>query len=60
MPKSHIIPFDDCTVVVNDMEDGRWKAYVSSGDHADLDVAGYGDTQLSAIADLNRAIAAEE
>lgn len=58
--KMSVIPFDDCVVHTVEIEAKRWKAYVVSGDHVELDVAGYGDTQLSAIADLNRAIAAEE
>jgi hypothetical protein len=39
---------------------GCYKAYLVKGPGEDLAVRGYGDTELAAIADLNRALAEVE
>jgi hypothetical protein len=51
---------DNRTVVVTVMmREGRYKSYVLEGENEDLDVRGYGDTRMEAIADLNDKIKAE-
>jgi len=39
---------------------GRYKAWLIEGPGEDLDVRGYGDTEMAAIADLNRELAEAE
>jgi hypothetical protein len=53
---------DDIHSVVYTVATGfrRYKAYLVKGPGENLDVRGYGDTEMSAIADLNRNLAEAE